>query len=113
HVEDAAYYDHEGFRLWRLFALAFKALRRLRPDYEIWRDFAYEYEKDRAANAMPCSSTDSSSSPRQCGCDFPLKLSFCGLGCPVWMSLVGLPVQLMSKVPNWGFPARSWGWAHR
>ena len=45
HVEDAAYYDHEGFRPWRLFALAFKALRRLRPDYEIWRDFAYEYEQ--------------------------------------------------------------------
>src|SRR5258708_27508769 len=33
----------------RLFALVFKALRRLRPDYEIWRDFAYEYEKDRPA----------------------------------------------------------------
>jgi hypothetical protein len=49
HVEDAVYYDHEGFRPWRLFALAFKALRRLRPDYEIWRDFAYEYEKDRPA----------------------------------------------------------------
>jgi uncharacterized protein YbbC (DUF1343 family) len=49
HVEDAAYYDHEGFRPWRLFALAFKALRRLRPDYPIWRDFAYEYEKDRPA----------------------------------------------------------------
>jgi uncharacterized protein YbbC (DUF1343 family) len=49
HVEDAAYYDHEGFRPWRLFALAFKALRRLRPDYAIWRDFAYEYEKDRPA----------------------------------------------------------------
>jgi uncharacterized protein YbbC (DUF1343 family) len=49
HVEDAAYYDHEGFKPWRLFALAFKALRRLQPDYEIWRDFAYEYEKDRPA----------------------------------------------------------------
>jgi uncharacterized protein YbbC (DUF1343 family) len=49
HVEGAEYYDHEGFRPWRLFALAFKALRRLRPDYAIWRDFAYEYEKDRAA----------------------------------------------------------------
>jgi uncharacterized protein YbbC (DUF1343 family) len=43
HVEDAAYYEHEAFRPWRLFALVFKALRRLRPDYEIWRDFAYEY----------------------------------------------------------------------
>jgi hypothetical protein len=32
-----------------LFALIFKALRKLRPDYEIWRDFAYEYEKDRPA----------------------------------------------------------------
>lgn len=49
HVEDAAYYDHETFRPWRLYALAFKALRRLRPDYEIWRDFPYEYENDRLA----------------------------------------------------------------
>jgi uncharacterized protein YbbC (DUF1343 family) len=49
HVEDAAYYDHETFRPWRLYALAFKALRRLRPDYEIWRDFPYEYERDRLA----------------------------------------------------------------
>ena len=44
HVEDAAYYDHTAFKPWRLFALAFKALRRLRPDYGIWRDFPYEYE---------------------------------------------------------------------
>jgi uncharacterized protein YbbC (DUF1343 family) len=49
HVEDGAYYDHEAFRPWRLFALAFKALRRLRPEYPIWRDFPYEYEKDRLA----------------------------------------------------------------
>jgi uncharacterized protein YbbC (DUF1343 family) len=49
HVEDAAYYDHEGFKPWRLFALAFKALRRLQPDYPIWRDFPYEYEKERLA----------------------------------------------------------------
>ncbi len=48
HVEDAAY-DHEAFRPWRLMALAFKALRALRPDYELWRDFAYEYEHDRLA----------------------------------------------------------------
>ena len=27
--------------------IAFKALRRLRPDYEIWRRFEYEYERDR------------------------------------------------------------------
>ena len=49
HVEDAAYYDHEAFRPWRLFALAFKALRRLRPDYPLWRDFPYEYEHGRLA----------------------------------------------------------------
>ena len=49
HVEDVAYYDHEGFKPWRLFALAFKALRRLQPDYVIWRDFPYEYEHERLA----------------------------------------------------------------
>jgi uncharacterized protein YbbC (DUF1343 family) len=49
HVEDGAYYDHEGFKPWRLFTLAFKALRRLQPEYPIWRDFPYEYEKDRLA----------------------------------------------------------------
>jgi uncharacterized protein YbbC (DUF1343 family) len=49
HVEDAASYDHEAFRPWRLFALAFKALRRLRPDYPLWRDFPYEYEHGRLA----------------------------------------------------------------
>ena len=48
HVEDGAY-DHEAFRPWRLMALAFKALRKLRPDYELWRDFPYEYEFDRLA----------------------------------------------------------------
>ncbi len=49
HVEDPAHYDHEAFRPWRLFALAFKALRRLRPDYPLWRDFPYEYEEGRLA----------------------------------------------------------------
>lgn len=48
HVEDDAY-DHEAFRPWRVMALAFKALRKLRPDYELWRDFPYEYEHDRLA----------------------------------------------------------------
>ena len=48
HVEDASY-DHEAFRPWRLQALAFKALRALRPDYPLWRDFPYEYEHDRLA----------------------------------------------------------------
>jgi len=48
HVEDAAY-DHQAFRPWRLVALAFKALRRIRPDYELWRDFPYEYEREQLA----------------------------------------------------------------
>jgi len=48
HVEDGAY-NHDAFRPWRLMALAFKALRRLRPDYDLWRDFPYEYEYDRLA----------------------------------------------------------------
>ena len=48
HVEDGAY-DHAAFRPWRLQALAFKALRRLHPDYDLWRDFPYEYERDRLA----------------------------------------------------------------
>jgi uncharacterized protein YbbC (DUF1343 family) len=49
HVEDPVYYDHDAFRPWRLMALAFKALRRLVPDYPLWRDFAYEYERERLA----------------------------------------------------------------
>lgn len=48
HVDDPAY-DHDGFRPWRLVSLAFKALRNLRPDYPLWRDFTYEYETDRLA----------------------------------------------------------------
>ncbi len=48
HVEDGAY-DHNTFRPWRLIALLFKALRLQRPDYELWRDFAYEYEYERLA----------------------------------------------------------------
>src|SRR5579862_8949165 len=47
HVEDPAHYDHQQFRPWRLFALAFKALRRRRPDYPLWADFPYEYEFNR------------------------------------------------------------------
>jgi len=48
HVEDGAY-DHATFHPWRLQALAFKALRQLRPDYPLWRDFAYEYEFGKLA----------------------------------------------------------------
>ena len=48
HTEDGAY-DHEAFRPWRLQSLAFKAIRRLQPDYDLWRDFPYEYELDKLA----------------------------------------------------------------
>ena len=48
HVDDPAY-GHDSFRPWRLQALAFKAIRKLWPDYPLWRDFAYEYENDRLA----------------------------------------------------------------
>jgi uncharacterized protein YbbC (DUF1343 family) len=46
---DGSSYDHEKFRPWRLHALALKALRKLAPKYELWRDFPYEYERDRLA----------------------------------------------------------------
>ncbi len=48
HVEDANY-DHAAFKPWRLQALAFKAIRRLYPDYPLWRDFPYEYELGKLA----------------------------------------------------------------
>ena len=48
HVDDPAY-SHNCFRPWRLQVLAFKAIRKLWPDYPLWRDFAYEYENDRLA----------------------------------------------------------------
>jgi hypothetical protein len=48
HVDDPAY-NHDAFRPWRLQALAFKAVRTLWPDYPLWRDFPYEYERDRPA----------------------------------------------------------------
>ncbi len=40
---EGRFYDHENFRPWRLQSLAFKAIRRLYPDYALWRDFPYEY----------------------------------------------------------------------
>jgi uncharacterized protein YbbC (DUF1343 family) len=46
---EGPFYDHQEFRPWRLQALAFKAIRRLYPDYELWRDFPYEYEFDKLA----------------------------------------------------------------
>ena len=48
HVDDPSY-EHGFFRPWRLIALMLKSLRVLRPDYDVWRTFAYEYEHDRLA----------------------------------------------------------------
>ncbi|TPG43336.1 DUF1343 domain-containing protein [Sphingomonas koreensis] len=46
---EAPLYDHAAFTPWRLHALAFKAIRRLWPDYPLWRDFPYEYEVGKLA----------------------------------------------------------------
>ena len=46
---EGRFYDHRAFRPWRLQALALKAIRGLYPDYDIWRDFPYEYELERLA----------------------------------------------------------------
>ncbi|WP_421931579.1 exo-beta-N-acetylmuramidase NamZ family protein [Phenylobacterium sp.] len=48
HTEDPSY-DHQAFKPWRIQALAFKAIRRLYPDYPLWRDFPYEYELGKLA----------------------------------------------------------------
>ena len=42
-------YDHAVFKPWRLQALGFKAIRNLYPDYDLWRDFPYEYVLDKLA----------------------------------------------------------------
>ncbi|MCM8556867.1 exo-beta-N-acetylmuramidase NamZ family protein [Sphingomicrobium sediminis] len=48
---EGGFYDHEAFKPWRLQALAFKAVRSLYSDYEIWRgmDFGYEYTSGHLA----------------------------------------------------------------
>jgi uncharacterized protein YbbC (DUF1343 family) len=46
---EGPFYDHQAFRPWRLQSLAFKAIRRLYPDYALWRDFPYEYVFDKLA----------------------------------------------------------------
>jgi uncharacterized protein YbbC (DUF1343 family) len=45
---EGAFYDHDAFKPWRVQALAFKAIRNLYPEYELWRgtDFKYEYTND-------------------------------------------------------------------
>jgi uncharacterized protein YbbC (DUF1343 family) len=51
HTEDPAFYDHAAFRPWRVQALGFKAIRKLYPDYALWRgdDFKYEYTSGHLA----------------------------------------------------------------
>jgi len=46
---EGPFYDHAAFKPWRLQSLAFKAIRRLYPDYPLWRDFPYEYVFDKLA----------------------------------------------------------------
>ena len=46
---EGQFYDHGAFKPWRLQTLAFKAIRRLCPEYELWRDFPYEYVFDKLA----------------------------------------------------------------
>jgi uncharacterized protein YbbC (DUF1343 family) len=46
---EGPFYDHAAFKPWRLQALAFKAIRRLSPAYDLWRDFPYEYEFGKLA----------------------------------------------------------------
>ena len=48
HVDHAGY-DPAAFKPYRLQALAFKAIRNLYPDYDLFRDFPYEYVYDRLA----------------------------------------------------------------
>jgi uncharacterized protein YbbC (DUF1343 family) len=44
---DTNNYNHDKFKPYRLMALVLKAVRTLKPDYPIWRDFYYEYEKGK------------------------------------------------------------------
>lgn len=46
---DHPQYKHDIFKPYRLISLFFKSVRCLYPEYTIWRDFPYEYEKNRLA----------------------------------------------------------------
>ncbi|MDZ4659980.1 MAG: DUF1343 domain-containing protein [Pseudomonadota bacterium] len=48
HVDDR-FFDHQKFKPYRLVSLFLKSLKNLRPDYEIWRKFEYEYETEHLA----------------------------------------------------------------
>lgn len=42
-------YQHHRFQPYRTVALAFKAIRNLYPEFQLWRDFHYEYETTKLA----------------------------------------------------------------
>ena len=46
---EGANYSHQAFQPWRVQTLAFKAIRHLYPEYDLWRDFPYEYEFGKLA----------------------------------------------------------------
>jgi uncharacterized protein YbbC (DUF1343 family) len=46
---DGPFYRHAEFRPYRIAVLMLKAVRQEHPDYPIWRDFPYEYERERLA----------------------------------------------------------------
>lgn len=48
HADDPSY-QHNAFKPWRIICLALSSLRKLYPDYPIWRDFHYEYEDQKLA----------------------------------------------------------------
>jgi uncharacterized protein YbbC (DUF1343 family) len=46
---EGPHYNHALFQPWRVQALGFKAIRNLYSDYDLWRDFPYEYEFGKLA----------------------------------------------------------------
>jgi uncharacterized protein YbbC (DUF1343 family) len=46
---DSPKYNHSTFKPYRLVSLTLKAIHNLYPDFEIWRDFVYEYEENKEA----------------------------------------------------------------
>ena len=46
---DTPYYKHEKFKPFRITALMLKCIRKLYPNYAIYRDFEYEYTKNKLA----------------------------------------------------------------
>src|SRR5262249_8899651 len=48
HTEDRGF-GQPALKPRRIHAVAFKAIRRLSPDFPLWRDFPYEYERGKLA----------------------------------------------------------------